>query len=95
MDKVDSHKVFTQRAVESYERKCQLSLDVQQCFRNGYFDLVINESKPEGKYLVQEKEVTATLKGVKGKYLVQEKEVTATPKGVNRDITETFKYHNI
>ena len=64
MDKVDSHKVFTQRAVESCERKSQLPLDVQQCLRNRYFDSVINENKPEGKYLVQEKEVTATPIGV-------------------------------
>ena len=64
MDKVDSHKVFTQRAVESCERKSQLPSEVQQCFRNGYFDSVINESKPEGKDLVLEKEVTATPIGV-------------------------------
>ena len=37
---------------------------MQQCFRNGYFDPVINESKPKGKDLVQEKEVTAMPIGV-------------------------------
>ena len=34
MDKVDSHKLFTQRAVESRERKSQLPIKVQKCFRN-------------------------------------------------------------
>ena len=38
MDKADSHKLFTQRAVESCEGKSQLPIEVQQCLRNGYFD---------------------------------------------------------
>ena len=60
MDKADSHKLFTQRAVESCERKSQLPIEVQRCFRNGYFVFVINGRKPVGKDIVQEKEFTAT-----------------------------------
>ena len=60
MDKADSHKVFTKRAVESCERKNQLPLEVQECFRSGYFDSVIKGDKPEGNNFVQENEFSAT-----------------------------------
>ena len=60
MDKADSHKAFTKRAVKSCERKNQLPLEVQECFRSGYFDTVIKGDKPEGNDLVQEKIFTAT-----------------------------------
>ena len=60
MDKADSNKVFTKRAVESGERKNQLPLEVQECFRSGYFDQVMKGDKPEGNDFVQEKEFSAT-----------------------------------
>ena len=60
MDKANSHKVFTQRAVESCERLSQLPLEVQECFRSRYFDSVIKGDKPEGNDFVHEKDLTAT-----------------------------------
>ena len=51
---------FTQRALESCERKSQLPLEMQKGFRNGYFDSVIKGNKLEKNDLVQEKDFTAT-----------------------------------
>ena len=57
-------KSFTQRAVESCKRKSTIPLEVQECFRSGYFDSVIKGDKPEGNDFVQEKEFSATPIGV-------------------------------
>ena len=63
MDKVDSHKLFTQKALESCERKSQLPIEVQRCFSNGYFDSVIDGNKPVWIDILLEKEFTATPTG--------------------------------